>query len=125
MDGFRISASKSKVTDLSRKRVEWFLDQGGGHVQVDNFKCLKVLFTTVGKMEWEIDRGIGTKSGVKQVLRAEPKDDALNLKVDLRSDLHLCSQTLDQDQKNKIAKTSDCFFFFFFTRCSGSLIEKG
>ncbi|XDV52909.1 hypothetical protein PO909_021551 [Leuciscus waleckii] len=63
--GMRISTSKSEAMVLSRKRVACPLQVGGEFLpQVDEFKYLGVLFTSEGRMEWEIDRRIGAASAV-------------------------------------------------------------
>ncbi len=63
--GMRISASKSEAMVLSRKRVACPLQVGGVLLpQVEEFKYLGFLFTSEGRMEWEIDRRIGAASAV-------------------------------------------------------------
>ncbi|KAI3356554.1 hypothetical protein L3Q82_017759, partial [Scortum barcoo] len=58
--GMRISTSKSEAMVLDRKRVACPLRVGGEVLpQVEEFKYLRVLFTSEGKMEREIDRRIG------------------------------------------------------------------
>ena len=70
---------------------------------MEEFKYLRVFFTSEGKMEQEIDRRIRrvrVDAGSALVRRGE------DLPVDLRSYPHLWSRTLGSDQKNKIAGTS-------------------
>ncbi len=63
------------------------------------FKYLGVLFTSEGRLEWEIDRRIGATSAVMQVdvpvcrgeEGAELQGQALDLPVNLRSHSHLWS----------------------------------
>ncbi|KAI3364813.1 hypothetical protein L3Q82_000923 [Scortum barcoo] len=63
--GMRISTSKSEAMVLDRKRVACPLRVGGEVLpQVEEFKYLRVLFTSEGKMEREIDRRIGAASAV-------------------------------------------------------------
>ncbi|CAM4611183.1 unnamed protein product [Leuciscus chuanchicus] len=63
--GMRISISKSEAMVLSWKRVACPLQVGGEFLpQVEEFKNLGVLFTSEGRMEWEIDRRIGAASAV-------------------------------------------------------------
>ena len=65
----RISTSKSEAMVLSRKKVEcslWVREEI--LPQVKEFKYLKVLFTSEGKMEWEIDMQIGAASAVMRTL---------------------------------------------------------
>ncbi|KAK0136316.1 hypothetical protein N1851_027786 [Merluccius polli] len=65
----RISTSKSKSMVLNRKRVECTLRVGDEILpQVGEFKYLRVLFTSEGRMEWEIDRRIGAASAVMRTL---------------------------------------------------------
>ncbi|TWW81825.1 hypothetical protein D4764_01G0016400 [Takifugu flavidus] len=97
--GMKISTSKSEAMVLNRKKVErllWVKEEI--LPQVEEFKYLGVLFTSEGRMEREIDRRIGAASAVMQTLhrsvvvkRAEPKGEALDLLVDLRSYPHLWS----------------------------------
>ncbi|KAI3370525.1 hypothetical protein L3Q82_025286, partial [Scortum barcoo] len=57
--GMRISTSKSEAMVLDRKRVACPLQVGGEVLpQVEEFKYLRVLFTSEGKIEREIDRRI-------------------------------------------------------------------
>ncbi len=61
----RISTSKSKAIVLSRKKETCPLQVGGVFLpQVEEFKYLGVLFTSEGRMEWEIDRRICAASAV-------------------------------------------------------------
>ncbi|XP_061618152.1 uncharacterized protein LOC133471975 [Phyllopteryx taeniolatus] len=54
---------------LSRKRVACHLQVGDEILpQVEEFKYLGVLFTSEGRMEWEIDRRIGAASAVMRTL---------------------------------------------------------
>ncbi len=65
--GMRISTSKSETMLLSWKRVDCPLRVGEELLpQVEEFKDLKVLFTSEGKMEQEIDRRI--EEGVSAVM---------------------------------------------------------
>ncbi len=65
----RISASKSEAMVLSRKRVACPFKVGGVLLpQVEEFKYLGVLFTSEGRMEWEIDRRIGAASAVMRLM---------------------------------------------------------
>uniref|UniRef100_A0A674MBB2 Reverse transcriptase domain-containing protein n=1 Tax=Takifugu rubripes TaxID=31033 RepID=A0A674MBB2_TAKRU len=97
--GMKISTSKSEAMVLNRKKVECLLRVKEEILpQVEEFKYLGVLFTSEGKMEREIDRRIGAASAVMWTLdrsvvvkRAEPKGEALDLPVDLRSYPHLWS----------------------------------
>ncbi|KAI3373320.1 hypothetical protein L3Q82_006620 [Scortum barcoo] len=87
--GMRISTSKSKAMVLDdRKRVACPLRVGGEVLpQVEEFKCLGVLFTSEGKMEREIDsKRIGAASAVMRLCTgpscseegAESKGEALD-----------------------------------------------
>ncbi|KAI3367665.1 hypothetical protein L3Q82_026507 [Scortum barcoo] len=99
--GMRISTSKSEAMVLDRKRVACPLQVGGEVLpQVEEFKYLRVLFTSEGKIEREIDRRIGAASAVMQAVGvpdrrgeegAESKGEALDLPVNLRSHPHLWS----------------------------------
>ena len=62
--GMKISTSKSEAMVLGQKRV-------GGELlpQVEELKYLGVLFTSVGKMEQDIDRRIGAALAVMQTLK--------------------------------------------------------
>ena len=67
--GMRISTSKSESMFINRKRVECTLRVGDEILpQVEEFKCLGVLFTSEGRMEREINRRIGAASAVMQTL---------------------------------------------------------
>ncbi|KAK0146713.1 Retrovirus-related Pol polyprotein from type-1 retrotransposable element R2 [Merluccius polli] len=64
--GMRITTSKS---ESNRIRVECTLRVGDEILpQVEEFKYLGVLFTSEGRMEWEIDRRIGAASAVMWTL---------------------------------------------------------
>ena len=55
----RISTSKSEAMVLSWKRVDCPLQVGEESLpQMEEFKYLRVLFMSEGKMEWEVDRWI-------------------------------------------------------------------
>ncbi|KAK3545285.1 hypothetical protein QTP70_003049, partial [Hemibagrus guttatus] len=63
--GMRVSTSKSKAMVLDRKKVACTLQVGGEVLpQVEEFKYLRVLFTSEGRMEREIDRRIGAAAAV-------------------------------------------------------------
>ncbi|TWW73603.1 hypothetical protein D4764_15G0009970 [Takifugu flavidus] len=63
--GMKISTSKSETMVLNRKKVECLLRVKEEILpQVEEFKYLGVLFTSEGRMEWEIDRRIGAASAV-------------------------------------------------------------
>ncbi|TWW81741.1 hypothetical protein D4764_01G0015560 [Takifugu flavidus] len=65
----KISTSKSKAMVLDRKKVEFLLRVKEEILpQVEEFKYLGVLFTSEGRMEWEIDRRIGAASAVMRTL---------------------------------------------------------
>ncbi|TWW81730.1 R2DM Retrovirus-related Pol polyprotein from type II retrotransposable element [Takifugu flavidus] len=67
--GMKISTSKSKAMVLDRKKVEFLLRVKEEILpQVEEFKYLGVLFTSEGRMEWEIDRRIGAASAVMRTL---------------------------------------------------------
>ncbi|KAK0138802.1 putative RNA-directed DNA polymerase from transposon X-element [Merluccius polli] len=67
--GMRISTSKSESMVLNRKRVECTLRVGDEILpQVEEFKYLGVLFTSEGRMEWEIDRRISAASAAMRTL---------------------------------------------------------
>ncbi|TWW74365.1 R2 Retrovirus-related Pol polyprotein from type I retrotransposable element [Takifugu flavidus] len=93
--GMKISTSKSEAMVLNQKKVACLLRVKEEILpQVEEFKYLGVLFTSEGRMEREIDRRIGAASAVIRTLhsgeeRAEPKGEALDLLVDLRSYPHL------------------------------------
>ncbi|KAK3512409.1 hypothetical protein QTP70_009831 [Hemibagrus guttatus] len=57
--GMRVSTSKSEAMVLNRKKVACTLQVGGEVLpQVEEFKYLRVLFTSEGRMDHEIDRRI-------------------------------------------------------------------
>ncbi|KAK0138543.1 hypothetical protein N1851_024925 [Merluccius polli] len=97
--GMRISTSKSESMVLNRKRVKctlWVRDEI--LPQVEEFKYLRVLFTSEGRMEREIDRRIGAASAVMRTLhgsvvvkRELSREAKLSISVDLRSCPHLWS----------------------------------
>ncbi len=61
----RISTSNSEAMVISQKKVACPLQIGGESLpQVEEFKYIGVLFTSEGRMEREIDRGIGAASAV-------------------------------------------------------------
>ncbi|KAK3544079.1 hypothetical protein QTP86_001145, partial [Hemibagrus guttatus] len=63
--GMRVSTSKSEAMVLDRKKVACTLQVGGEVLpQVEEFKYLKVLFTSEGRMDREIDRRIGAAAAV-------------------------------------------------------------
>ena len=65
----RISTSKCKTVVLSQKRVGCFLRVGSEVLsQVEELKCLRVLFSSEQGVEWEIDRQISGASAVVQTL---------------------------------------------------------
>ncbi|XP_029984805.1 uncharacterized protein LOC115415389 [Sphaeramia orbicularis] len=67
--GMKINTSKSEAMVLSRKRVECPLRVGEDVLsQVDEFKYLRILFTSEGRMEREVDRQIGAASTVMRTL---------------------------------------------------------
>ena len=67
--GMRVSASKSEAMVLSWKRVDCPPQVSGELLpQVEEFKYLRVLFTSEWKMEREIDRWIGSVSAVMRTL---------------------------------------------------------
>uniref|UniRef100_A0A3B3QX38 Reverse transcriptase domain-containing protein n=1 Tax=Paramormyrops kingsleyae TaxID=1676925 RepID=A0A3B3QX38_9TELE len=67
--GMKISTSKSETMVLSWKRVECSLQVGEEVLpQVVEFKYLRVLFMSEGRMEREINRQIGAASAVMRVL---------------------------------------------------------
>ena len=68
-EGMRIRTSKSEIMVLSQKRVECFLWVGSKILpQVEEFKYLRVLFTSNGRMQQEINRQISAVSAVVQTL---------------------------------------------------------
>ncbi|KAK3521039.1 hypothetical protein QTP86_018753 [Hemibagrus guttatus] len=63
--GMRVSTSKSEAMVLDRKKVACTLQVGGEVLpQVEEFKYLRVLFTSEGRMDREIDRQIGAAAAV-------------------------------------------------------------
>ena len=61
----RISTSKSEAMVVDRKKVTCSLPGGGEFLpQVKEFKYLGVFFTSVGRMEREIDRRISAAAVV-------------------------------------------------------------
>ncbi|KAK3515797.1 hypothetical protein QTP70_032936 [Hemibagrus guttatus] len=63
--GMRVSTSKSEAMVLDRKKVACTLQVGGEVLpQVEDFKYLRVLFTSDGRMDREIDRRIGAAAAV-------------------------------------------------------------
>ncbi|KAK3558314.1 hypothetical protein QTP86_014701, partial [Hemibagrus guttatus] len=63
--GMRVSTSKSEAMVLDRKKVACTLQVGGKVLpQVEEFKYLRVLFTSEGRMDREIDRRIGAAAAV-------------------------------------------------------------
>ncbi|TWW62408.1 hypothetical protein D4764_04G0010550 [Takifugu flavidus] len=65
--GMRISNSKSE--SMARKKVECLLRVGEEVLpQVEELKYLRILFTSEGRMEREIDRRIGAASAVMRAL---------------------------------------------------------
>ena len=65
----KISTSKSETRVFSWKRVECPLRVGNENLpQVEELKYLRVLFTSEGQMEQEIDRWIGAASALMQAL---------------------------------------------------------
>ncbi|TWW77544.1 hypothetical protein D4764_12G0009340 [Takifugu flavidus] len=67
--GMKISTSKSEAMVLNRKKVECLLWVKEEILpQVEEFKYLRVLFTSEGRMEQEINRRIGAASGVMRTL---------------------------------------------------------
>ncbi|TWW55951.1 hypothetical protein D4764_09G0010010 [Takifugu flavidus] len=91
--GMKISTSKSEAMVLNRKKVECLLRVKEEILpQVEEFKYLRVLFTSEGRMEQEIDRQIGAASAVMRPLhRSVVVKRAPNLPVDLNSYPHLWS----------------------------------
>ena len=66
----RISTSKSEAMFHSWKRVDWPLQvQGKSLPQVEEFKYLRVLLTSEGKMGGEIDGRIGAALAVTRILK--------------------------------------------------------
>ena len=65
----RVSTSKSKAMILCWKKVDCSLWVGNELLpQVKEFKYLRVLFTSEGKMEREVDRQISAASALMWVL---------------------------------------------------------
>ncbi|TWW62742.1 hypothetical protein D4764_04G0013890 [Takifugu flavidus] len=65
----RISTCKSESMVLAQKKVECLLRVGEEVLpQVEEFKYLRILFTSEGRMEREINRRIGAASAVMQAL---------------------------------------------------------
>ncbi|KAK3560600.1 hypothetical protein QTP86_010935 [Hemibagrus guttatus] len=63
--GMRVSTSKLEAMVLDRKKVACTLQVGGEVLpQVEEFKCLGVLFTSEGRMDREIDRRIRAAAAV-------------------------------------------------------------
>ncbi|KAK3544536.1 hypothetical protein QTP86_015589 [Hemibagrus guttatus] len=63
--GMRVSTSKSEAMVLDRKKVACTLQVGGEVLpQVEEFKYLRVLFTSEGRMDREIDRRISAAAAV-------------------------------------------------------------
>ncbi|KAK3562878.1 hypothetical protein QTP86_011111 [Hemibagrus guttatus] len=63
--GMRVSASISEAMVLDRKKVACTLQVGGELLpQVEEFKYLRVLFMSEGRMDREIDRRIGAAAAV-------------------------------------------------------------
>jgi len=111
--GMRVSTSKSEAMVLCQKTVECSLLVGSELLlQVKEFKYLWVLFTSEGKMEWEMDRLVQCLhyAGAVPVCcgkeGAEPEGKAFDLLVHLHSNPHLWSRALGSDQKNEITDTS-------------------
>ncbi|KAK3518183.1 hypothetical protein QTP70_033879 [Hemibagrus guttatus] len=65
--GLRVSTSKSEAMVIDRKKVACTLQVGGEFLpQVKEFKYLRVLFMSDGRMDREIDRRIGAAAAVMQ-----------------------------------------------------------
>ncbi|KAK3544173.1 hypothetical protein QTP86_006037 [Hemibagrus guttatus] len=62
--GMRVSPSKSEAMVLDRKKVVCTLQVGGEVLPQVEFKYLRVLFTSEGRMDREIDRRIGAAAAV-------------------------------------------------------------
>ena len=102
--GMRICTSKSEAMVLGRKRVVCLLWVGAEILpQVEEFKYLRVLFTSEGKMRLEIDRRVAAVSAVMHTLCRSGED---GLPVDLCSHPQLWSQAFGSDRENEIAETS-------------------
>ncbi|TWW73694.1 hypothetical protein D4764_15G0010900 [Takifugu flavidus] len=85
----KISTSKSEAMVLNRKKVECFLRVKEEILpQVEEFKYLRVLFMSQGRMEQEVDRRIGAASAVMRTLH---RSVVVKRSVDLRSYPHLWS----------------------------------
>jgi len=68
-DGMRVSTSKSEAMVHCQKTVECSLRVGSELLpQAKELKYLGVLFTSEGKMKWEMDRRIGVVSAVMRAL---------------------------------------------------------
>ncbi|KAK3542767.1 hypothetical protein QTP70_002969 [Hemibagrus guttatus] len=67
--GMRVSTSKSEAMVLDRKKVACTLQVGGEVLpQVEEFKYLRVLFTSEGRMDRENDRRIGAAAAVMRFM---------------------------------------------------------
>ncbi|XP_058251558.1 uncharacterized protein LOC131356504 [Hemibagrus wyckioides] len=85
--GMRISTSKSMAMVLDRKKVVCPLHVGWVFLpQVEEFKYLGVLFTSQGRMEWEIDRWVGAAAAAMQSVY---RSVVLNKELSLGSTLSL------------------------------------
>ncbi|KAK3544271.1 hypothetical protein QTP86_008996 [Hemibagrus guttatus] len=63
--GMRVSTSKSEAMVLDRKKMACTLQVGGEFLpRVEEFKYLRALFTSEGRMDREIDRRIGAMAAV-------------------------------------------------------------
>ncbi|KAK3530195.1 hypothetical protein QTP86_018065 [Hemibagrus guttatus] len=72
--GMRVSTSKSKAMVLDRKKVACTLQVGGEVLpQVEEFKYLRVLFTSEEKMDRENDRRIGAAAAVMRSMYRKAK----------------------------------------------------
>ncbi|KAK3507141.1 hypothetical protein QTP70_008535 [Hemibagrus guttatus] len=94
----RVSTSKSEAMDLDRKKVACTLQVGGEFLpQVEEFKYLRVLFMSEGRMDCEIDRRISAAAAVTRsmyrsvVVKKELSQKAklLIYQISLRSYSHL------------------------------------
>ncbi|KAK3529276.1 hypothetical protein QTP70_024824 [Hemibagrus guttatus] len=83
--GMRVSTSKLEAMVLDRKKVVCTLQVGGEALpQVEEFKYLKVLFTSEGRMDREIDRQIGAAAAVmRSMYRSVVMKKELSRKVKL------------------------------------------
>ncbi|KAK3539792.1 hypothetical protein QTP70_013228 [Hemibagrus guttatus] len=89
--GMGVSTSKSEAMVLDQKKVACTLQFGGEVLpQVEEFKCLGVLFPSEGKMDREIDRRIG-RSGSSNAVYVPVCCGEEYLPVNLRSYSHLWS----------------------------------